>query len=149
MAAAHKDGSTSVTAADMLLVKEEQQESAETIDRRALAKLETLPVVNFEFAKRQQLLIASNRDSGHLRYETLGGHHRGESLNSDSAPTGAVPGGNAMANSKEDWRKERRRIRQEQRAVMDEMEHSLTHKRLRQESAQGPRLKLVSMDVNE
>ncbi|KAF9938755.1 hypothetical protein BGZ67_010519 [Mortierella alpina] len=151
MAAAHKDGSTSksVTAADMLLVKEEQQESAETIDRRALAKLETLPVVNFEFAKRQQLLLASSRESGHLRYDVLGGHNRGESLNSDLTQAGTAPGGNAMANSKEDWRKERRRMRQEQRNVMDEMEHSLTHKRLRQESSQGPRLKLVSMDVNE
>ncbi|KAG0196698.1 hypothetical protein BGX28_009844 [Mortierella sp. GBA30] len=149
MAAAHKDGSTATVAvaADLLSVKEEQQESAESIDRRALTKLETLPIVHYESSKRQQQLNASTREGGLHRYELQSGHHRGESSNSDLTSAGVAPGGNVMSNSKGEWRKERRRMRLEQQSILEEMEQNMTHKRIRQESAHG-RLKLVTMDVD-
>ncbi|KAF8945555.1 hypothetical protein BGZ47_002447 [Haplosporangium gracile] len=160
MAAAHKDGS-SVTAvsttADLLLVKEEQQESIESIDRRALTKLEALPVVNYEQSKRQQQVSASShRDSAaaatirsHSSHDIQAGHLRGDS---HSGTGGEAIAGSGQASSqlsgKAEWRNERRRLRKEQLTAMEGMEHNLTHKRIRQESAHSGRLKLVSMDVD-
>ncbi|KAG0270754.1 hypothetical protein BGZ95_001559 [Linnemannia exigua] len=158
MAAAHKDGgSTAVAAADLLLVKEEQQESIESIDRRALTKLEALPVVNYEQSKRQQQVSASNRDTANIRSQSLlldgqagsGGHQRGESHTGEHSTTGGGQGGSQQLSGKAEWRNERRRLRKEQLSAMEGMEHNLTHKRIRQESAHSSgRLKLVSMDID-
>ncbi|KAF9900203.1 hypothetical protein EC991_007788 [Linnemannia zychae] len=158
MAAAHKDGgSTAAAAADLLLVKEEQQESIESIDRRALTKLEALPVVNYEQSKRQQQVSASNRDTAAIRSNSLlhdgqtgnGGHQRGESHTGEHAATGASgQSGSQQLSGKAEWRSERRRLRKEQLAAMEGMEHNLAHKRIRKESAYSGRLKLVSMDVD-
>ncbi|KAF9933023.1 hypothetical protein FBU30_006698 [Linnemannia zychae] len=164
MTAAHKDGTTAVSAAaDLLLIKEEQPESIESIDRRALTKLEALPVVNYEHSKRQQQVNSSShrRDTtnGILRSHSLfdlqggitgGGHQRGESHMSDddTENTAVGQGGSLSMSSKAEWRSERRRQRKKQFAAMEEMEHNLTNKRIRQESAYSGRLKLVSMDVD-
>ncbi|KAG0380518.1 hypothetical protein BGX24_007713 [Mortierella sp. AD032] len=159
MAAAHKDGgSTAAAAADLLLVKEEQQESTESIDRRALTKLEALPVVNYEQSKRQQQVSASNRDTVNIRSQALlldgqvgsGGHQRGESHTGEhSATGGGGQGGSQQLSGKAEWRNERRRLRKEQLTVMEGMDHNLSHKRIRQESAHSSsRLKLVSMDID-
>ncbi|KAF9119702.1 hypothetical protein BGW39_000109 [Mortierella sp. 14UC] len=158
MAAAHKDGGSTGVAADLLLVKEEQQESIESIDRRALTKLEALPVVNYEQSKRQQQVSASKRDTAAIRSTSLlldgqaggGGHQRGESHTGEHAATGGGGGqsGSQQLSGKAEWRSERRRLRKEQLAAMEGMEHNLTHKRIRQESAHSGRLKLVSMDVD-
>lgn len=170
MAAAHKDGS-SVTAAsttttagttDLLLIKEEQQESIESIDRRALTKLEALPVVNYEQSKRQQQVSASShRDSAaaanirsHSLHDMQAGHSRGESHMGSGAggepgiSTGQGSSSSSQLSGKAEWRNERRRLRKEQLTAMEGMEHGLTHKRIRQESAHSGRLKLISMDVD-
>ncbi|KAG0289799.1 hypothetical protein BGZ96_006709 [Linnemannia gamsii] len=170
MAAAHKDGS-SVTAAstttaagttDLLLVKEEQQESIESIDRRAMTKLEVLPVVNYEQSKRQQQVSASShRDSAaaanirsHSLHDMQAGHSRGESHMGSGAggesgiATGQGGSSSSQLSGKAEWRNERRRLRKEQLTAMEGMEHNLTHKRIRQESAHSGRLKLISMDVD-
>ncbi|KAG0306577.1 transcription initiation factor TFIID subunit 8 [Dissophora globulifera] len=145
MAAAHKDGSATGVATDMLMIKEEQ-ESAESIDRRALAKLEALPIVNYEFSKRQQLLSATNREDSrrrHLRpqqYELQSGHVRTESLNSNLNGVGMT--------AKADWRKDRRRLRKEQQSAMEELEQNLHHKRLREDKPYTAQQKLVTMDVD-
>ncbi|KAF8933236.1 transcription factor TFIID complex subunit 8 C-term-domain-containing protein [Dissophora ornata] len=151
MAAAHKDGSAAGVTADLLIVKEEQ-ESAESIDRRALTKLEALPVVNYEFSKRQQQLSASNRESGRILHqsqlhELQSGHHRGDSLSGNLNVSGSGSVGGVVA-MKSEWRKERRRMRKEQQSAMEELEQNLSHKRLRQESAYSGQLKLVSMDID-
>ncbi|KAF9149877.1 hypothetical protein BG015_008310 [Linnemannia schmuckeri] len=161
MAAAHKDGS-SVTAvsttADLLLVKEEPQESIESIDRRALTKLEALPVVNYEQSKRQQQVSASShRDSAaaatirsHSLHDMQAGHLRGDSHSGTGgeSATGSGQGSSSQLSGKAEWRNERRRLRKEQLKAIEGMEHNLTHKRIRQESAHSGRLKLVSMDVD-
>ncbi|KAG0363134.1 hypothetical protein BGZ54_008299 [Gamsiella multidivaricata] len=150
MAAAHKDGTTAGVTTDLLIVKEEQ-EPAESVDRRALTKLEALPVVNYELSKRQQLLSVSNRDSSHRQIQQLhelqGGHHRGESLGGSLSGPGTGAAGSVL-NLKAEWRKERRRMRKEQQNAMEEMEQNLHHKRLRQESSHNSQLKLVSMDID-
>lgn len=113
--------------------------SVEASDRRAgLTKLEILPVVNYETAKRQQQLSASGRD----RPEMKGGHMRGESgVNGPgSIGDGSNSGGSGAGNSRAEWRMERRRLRKE--SLMDGMDSS--HKRQRQET----RMKLVSMETD-
>ncbi|KAF9110896.1 hypothetical protein BGX27_005735 [Mortierella sp. AM989] len=151
MAAAHKDGSTAAVATDLLLVKEEQ-ESAESIDRRALTKLEALPVVNYEFSKRQQQMSASNREGSRRQHQTQlhelqGGHLHVDPLN--SALNGGSSGSSGgVSTYKSEWRKERRRMRREQQSAMEELEQNLNHKRSRQESAHNTQLKLVSMDID-
>lgn len=123
-------------------------------DRRA-TKLEILPVVNYETAKRQQQLSASGRDQ---RHEMKGGHMRGESgVNSSgsgsgsgagsigeganaSGPSGSSAGG---GNGRAEWRMERRRLRREQN-LMEGRDDS-SHKRQRQETQ---RMKLVSMEMD-
>ncbi|KAF9208280.1 transcription initiation factor TFIID subunit 8 [Podila verticillata] len=113
--------------------------SVEASDRRAgLMKLEILPVVNYETAKRQQQLSASGRD----RHEMKGGHMRGESgvNGSGSIGEGANSGGSGAGNSRAEWRTERRRLRKE--SLMEGMDTS--HKRQRQET----RMKLVSMETD-
>ncbi|KAG0324205.1 hypothetical protein BGZ99_002085 [Dissophora globulifera] len=145
MAAAHKDGSATGVATDMLMIKEEQ-ESAESIDRRALAKLEALPIVNYEFSKRQQLLSATNREDSRRRhlqpqqYELQSDHARAESLNSNLNGVGMT--------AKADWRKDRRRLRKEQQSAMEELEQNLHHKRLREDKPYTAQQKLVTMDVD-
>ncbi|ORZ15004.1 transcription factor TFIID complex subunit 8 C-term-domain-containing protein [Lobosporangium transversale] len=88
-AAAHKDASAA--AADLLMVKEEQVDTTteEAVNRRVLTKLEALPVVNYEFTKRQQQLNASNRQSSQRHQAELQGlqssghhHQRAEPLSS-------------------------------------------------------------------
>ncbi|KAF9963071.1 hypothetical protein BGZ65_006136 [Modicella reniformis] len=135
MAAAHKDGSSVGVTTDLLMVKEEP-ESEESIDRRALTKLEALPVVNYEFSRRQQQLSASKREGNHQAqlHEMQGGHRRGESLSSNLNGGGGAAGGSVLT-LKAEWRKGRRRMRKEQQDVMEELEHNLNHKRLRQESS--------------
>ncbi|KAF9346614.1 hypothetical protein BGX34_003770 [Mortierella sp. NVP85] len=109
MAAAHKDGSSVGVTADLLIVKEEQ-EPAESTDRREPTKLEALPVVNYEFTRRQQQLLASKLEGNHQvqLLEMQGGHRRGESLSSNLGGGGGVPAGSALA-LKAEWRKGRRR----------------------------------------
>ncbi|KAF9341101.1 transcription initiation factor TFIID subunit 8 [Linnemannia elongata] len=162
MAAAHKDGSSVAavsTTADLRLVKEEPQESIESIDRRALTKLEALPVVNYEQSKRQQQVSASShRDSAaaatirsHSLHDMQGGHLRGDSHTGSGVDSTAGAGQGSSSqqlSGKTEWRNERRRLRKEQLMAMEGMEHNLTHKRIRQESAHSGRLKLVSMDVD-
>ncbi|KAF9352615.1 hypothetical protein BGX26_009595 [Mortierella sp. AD094] len=150
MAAAHKDGSTASVATDLLIVKEEQ-ESAESIDRRALTKLEALPVVNYEFSKRQQQMNASNREGGRRQHQTQLHELQGEPLNSSlngGSGAGSSGGGGGVSTYKSEWRKERRRMRKEQRNAMEELEQNINHKRLRQESVHSTQLKLVSMDID-
>ncbi|KAG0095014.1 transcription initiation factor TFIID subunit 8 [Podila epicladia] len=125
-------------------------------DRRA-TKLEILPVVNYETAKRQQQLSASGRDQ---RHEMKGGHMRGESgvnnpgsgsgsgsgsigdgANNMSGSSGTTGGG---GNGRAEWRMERRRLRREQN-LMEGRDDSNSHKRQRQESQ---RMKLVSMEMD-
>ncbi|KAG0264084.1 hypothetical protein BG011_007479 [Mortierella polycephala] len=155
MAAAHRDGSVAptATAADLLMVKEEP-ESLESIDRRALTKLESLPVVSFESSRRQQQLSASNRDKGprhHTLHELQGGHHRGESMNNDLAGggSGGVTASGSGLSIKSEWRRERRRLRREQQSILEEMDQNLNHKRIRQESGHASRPKFVSMEVDQ
>lgn len=146
--AAHKDGSSVGVAADLLMVKEEQ-ESTESNDRRALTKLEALPVVNYEFSRRQQQLGASKLEGNHQAqlHEMQGGHRRGESLSSNVNGGGGVTGGSALT-LKAEWRKGRRRMRKEQQNAMDELELNLNHKRIRQTSDHSNRPWFVSMDVD-
>ncbi|KAI1306700.1 transcription initiation factor TFIID subunit 8 [Mortierella claussenii] len=160
-AAAHKDG-TNATAADLLMVKEEKPESSEAMDRRILTKLEALPVVNYELLKRQQQLsTVSNRKSTQRlqqvhELQMQGGQLRGESAMGTSGTnldgSGAAAGSaTSAANSsilKTEWRKERRRMRKERQAAMEELEQNLNHKRLRQESSHAAPLKLISMDID-
>ncbi|KAF8985468.1 hypothetical protein BGZ46_004061 [Entomortierella lignicola] len=153
MAAAHKDGSTAAVATDLLIVKEEQ-ESAESIDRRALTKLEALPVVNYEFSKRQPTSTSSREGSRRQNqsqiHELQGGLH-GESLSSPLNAGGnssCSGGGGGGLTYKSEWRKERRKMRKEQQSAMEELEHSLNHKRLRQESSHINQFKIVSMDID-
>lgn len=119
--------------------------SAEASDRRAgLTRLEILPVVNYETAKRQQQLSASGRD----RHEMKGGHMRGESSMNVSGSIGegannAGGSGAGSGNSRAEWRTERRRLRKEQ-SLMEGMDNS-GHKRQRQETQ---RMKLVSMEMD-
>ncbi|KAF9351009.1 hypothetical protein BGX34_000855 [Mortierella sp. NVP85] len=140
MAAAHKDGSSVGVTADLLMVKEEQ-EPAESTDRREPTKLEALPVVNYEFTRRQQQLLASKLEGNHQvqLLEMQGGHRRGESLSSNLGGGGGVPAGSALA-LKAEWRKGRRRMRQEQESV--------NFKRQRQTSDHSNQLRFVSMDVD-
>ncbi|KAF9297238.1 transcription initiation factor TFIID subunit 8 [Mortierella antarctica] len=127
-------------------------------DRRA-TKLEILPVVNYETAKRQQQLSASGRDQ---RHEMKGGHMRGESgvnnsgsgsgsgagsigdgVNNASGSSGTTGGGGG-GNGRAEWRMERRRLRREQ-SLMEGRDDSNSHKRQRQETQ---RMKLVSMEMD-
>ncbi|KAG0020738.1 hypothetical protein BGZ80_003671 [Entomortierella chlamydospora] len=147
MAAAHKDGSTAAVATDLLIVKEEQ-ESAESIDRRALTKLEALPVVNYEFSKRQQQMSASNREGGRRQHQIQLHELQGEPLNSALNGGSGAGSGGGVSIYKSEWRKERRRMRKEQRNAMEELEQNINHKRLRQESVHSAQLKLVSMDID-
>ncbi|KAF9170692.1 hypothetical protein BGX21_006294 [Mortierella sp. AD011] len=147
MAAAHKDGSTAAVATDLLIVKEEQ-ESAESIDRRALTKLEALPVVNYEFSKRQQQMSASNREGGRRQHQIQLHELQGEPLNSALTGGSGAGSGGGVSTYKSEWRKERRRMRREQRNAMEELEQNINHKRLRQESVHSNQLKLVSMDID-
>ncbi|KAG0028274.1 transcription initiation factor TFIID subunit 8 [Podila clonocystis] len=124
-------------------------------DRRA-TKLEILPVVNYETAKRQQQLSASGRDQ---RHEMKGGHMRGESgANNPGSGSGSGSGSigegtNASGssgtsggggNGRAEWRMERRRLRKEQ-SLMEGRDDSHSHKRQRQETQ---RMKLVSMEMD-
>lgn len=146
MATAHKDGSSIGVAPDLLMVKEEQ-EFTDGGDQRALSKLEALPIVNYEFSRRQQQVNASQLKGGHQAqlHEMQGGHRRGESLSSNLSGGGGVAGGSMLA-LKAEWRKGRRRMRKEQQNAMDELEQN--HKRPRQTSDHGARPWLVSMDVD-
>ncbi|KAF9083363.1 hypothetical protein BGX23_011552 [Mortierella sp. AD031] len=156
-AAAHKDGPTgagAAVAADLLLVKEEP-ESRESIDRRALTKLEALPIVGYEYSKRQQQVSASNRETNttiraHALHEmqAAGGHLRGESHSGGEHSATGQSGSTAQLSGKSEWRNERRRLRKEQLSAMEGLEHNLSHKRIRQDSAHSGRLKLVSMDID-
>ncbi|KAF9438851.1 transcription initiation factor TFIID subunit 8 [Entomortierella beljakovae] len=142
MAAAHKDGSTAAVPADMLIIKEEV-ETADSIDKHVLSKLEALPVVNYEFSRRQQQLNSSNREGGRRQHEfPVQGDSLGGALNG-----GGSSGNVSAASYKSEWRKERRKLRREQK-TLGELEQNLSHKRVRQESAHNSHLRLVSMDVD-
>lgn len=147
MAAAHKDGSSVGVAADLLMAKEEQ-ESTESNDRRALTKLEALPVVNYEFSRRQQQSGASKLEASHQAqlHEMQSGHRRGDSLSNSLHGSGGVSGG--ALTLKAEWRKGRRRMRKEQQNAMEELEQNLSHKRTRQASDHGNRTWFASMDVD-
>ncbi|KAF9427142.1 transcription initiation factor TFIID subunit 8 [Podila epigama] len=141
---------------DVATSKPGRMSSVEASERRALAKLEILPVVNYESAKRQQQISASGVTQ---RREIMAGHSRSKPNTTASSiltDSGIVKDGNPsvlsnnsgnvgtpnIVNSKAEWRIERRRQRREQSGL----EGKDSHKRFRQESHH--RMKLVSMDMD-
>ncbi|KAG0054708.1 transcription initiation factor TFIID subunit 8 [Gryganskiella cystojenkinii] len=135
--AAHKDtlqqGDIPVT--DLLTTikdeySEESQESRDLRDMRARTKLEVLPVVNYEYAKRQQSSASTSLSK-----------EPGSKDNNEDSLEAAQDG-----QSKAEWRKERRRLRKENK-ILEEMEQNNgTHKRIRSDTSQGR--SLLSMDMD-